>query len=356
MLEPPPLREEAIRSCLRTSFGLSVTAIDFLPIGNDSNSWVYRVEAADGTAYFLKAKQGAIYLPSLAVPHALKEQGIEQIVAPLPTVAGELSGEVGGFALILYPFLAAETGMRLGLSDRQWTELGAVLKRVHASQLPPDVVAGLQPEDFSASPHSRSVLAEALALIVGRDFAGESERAMAGLLASRSGEIRALVDRAQELGRVLRAETGERVLCHGDIHTNNVLIDGAGGLFIVDWDLPILAPKERDLMFVVGGPVGSLAVGAREEHLFFAGYGARTIDPVALAYYRYDWAVQDVADYARRVFLMPDVGEGTRQGAVQGTIEVFRPGKIVDAAFASEANLPPRLRSTHSAPSIDRAH
>ena len=92
--------------------------------------------------YFLKAKQGAIYLPSLAVPHALKEQGIEQIVAPLPTVAGELSGEVGGFALILYPFLAAETGMRLGLSDRQWTELGAVLKRVHASQLPPDVVAG----------------------------------------------------------------------------------------------------------------------------------------------------------------------------------------------------------------------
>ena len=261
MLEPPPLREEAIRSCLRASFGLSATAIDFLPIGNDSNSWVYRVQSEDGTTYFLKAKHEPIYPPSLAVPHTLREQGIEQIVAPLPTLAGALSSPVDGFGLILYPFVEGDIGMRVGLSDRQWTELGAVLKRVHASDLPTDVVAGLQPEDFSASPHSRSVLAEALALTAERDFAGESERAMAGLLASRRGEIRELVNRAQELGRVLRVEAGERVLCHGDIHTANVLIDNAGGLFIVDWDLPILAPKERDLMFVVGGPVGSLAVG-----------------------------------------------------------------------------------------------
>jgi spectinomycin phosphotransferase len=348
MLEPPPLREEAIRSCLRTSFGLSATTIDFLPIGNDSNSWVYRVRSEDGATYFLKAKREPIYPPSLAIPHALKAQGIEQIVAPLPTVAGELSSPVDGFGLILYPFVDGETGMRVGLSDRQWTELGSVLKRIHASRLPRDVVAGLQPEDFSASPHSRSVLVEALALIEGRDFAGESERAMAGLLVSRRGEIRALADRAQALGRVLRAESGERVLCHGDIHTNNVLIDGAGRLLIIDWDLPILAPKERDLMFVVGGPVGSLAVGAREEDLFFAGYGARTIDPVALAYYRYDWAVQDIADYARRVFLMPDVGEETKRDAVQWMIVLFQPGKIVDAAFTSEASLPPRLRSTRS--------
>jgi spectinomycin phosphotransferase len=45
------------------------------------------------------------------------------------------------------------------------------------------------------------------------------------------------------------------VLCHADLHTWNVLVDGDGRLWLVDWDEAILAPRERDLMFLVGGIV-----------------------------------------------------------------------------------------------------
>ncbi|MBA3603793.1 MAG: phosphotransferase [Parachlamydiaceae bacterium] len=65
--------------------------------------------------------------------------------------------------------------------------------------------------------------------------------------------IHYLVDRAEGLSQRIRKQSPEFVLCHSDNHGGNVLIDERGSIFIVDWDDPIMAPKERDLMFVGGG-------------------------------------------------------------------------------------------------------
>ena len=35
------------------------------------------------------------------------------------------------------------------------------------------------------------------------------------------------------------------------------------------------------------------------------------IDPLVMAYYRFDWVVQELAAYWRRVFAKPDVGDDT---------------------------------------------
>jgi hypothetical protein len=42
--------------------------------------------------------------------------------------------------------------------------------------------------------------------------------------------------------------------------------------------------------------------GAGQE--WFIGYGAAAIDPLALAYYRYEWVVQEIGDNGKRVFLL----------------------------------------------------
>jgi spectinomycin phosphotransferase len=39
-------------------------------------------------------------------------------------------------------------------------------------------------------------------------------------------------------------------------HAGNVVVGADNELTIVDWDEPILAPKERDLMFIGGGVDG----------------------------------------------------------------------------------------------------
>jgi spectinomycin phosphotransferase len=126
------------------------------------------------------------------------------------------------------------------------------------------------------------------------------------------------------------------VLCHADIHTNNVLLDAGGTVWIVDWDDTVLAPKERDLMFVVGGGLNRTLVGPREEELFLQGYGATTLDPLALTYYRYALAVRDIGEYSEQVFLRPDLGPVTRRSAVGRFLTMFQPGRIVELALASD--------------------
>ena len=44
-----------------------------------------------------------------------------------------------------------------------------------------------------------------------------------------------------------------RVTTDDRVHAGNVLLGDNDKLAIVDWDNPIMAPKERDLMFVGGG-------------------------------------------------------------------------------------------------------
>ena len=77
-----------------------------------------------------------------------------------------------------------------------------------------------------------------------------------------------------------------------------MLIDGKGDLYIVDWDAPIMAPKERDLMFI-GGGVANVWNNPHEEDCFYQGYGNSEINQVILAYYRHERIIEDIAIYGR---------------------------------------------------------
>ena len=79
-----------------------------------------------------------------------------------------------------------------------------------------------------------------------------------------------------------------------------MLIDENGFLFIVDWDDSIMAPKERDLMFI-GGGVANVWNNPREEEFFYKGYGKTEINQALLAYYRHERIIEDVAEYALEV-------------------------------------------------------
>lgn len=75
-----------------------------------------------------------------------------------------------------------------------------------------------------------------------------------------------------------------------------------GEFAIVDWDAPLYAPKERDLMFFDGGGFGAAWDDPRRVGLFYEGYGAVEIDLVTLAYYRYERIVADFATYGEQIF------------------------------------------------------
>ncbi|MDQ2996735.1 MAG: aminoglycoside phosphotransferase family protein, partial [Chloroflexota bacterium] len=107
-------------------------------------------------------------------------------------------------------------------------------------------------------------------------------------------------------------------------------------LFIVDWDTLILAPKERDLMFV-GAGIDAVWRSERERALFYQGYGAAKIDSQALAYYRYERIVEDIVAYCQQL-LLTDEGGQDRQEGLRQLVGQFEPGAVIEIAFASDGS------------------
>jgi spectinomycin phosphotransferase len=108
-------------------------------------------------------------------------------------------------------------------------------------------------------------------------------------------------------------------------------------LYIVDWDDPIMAPKERDLMFI-GGGVANVWNKPQEEAFFYKGYGKIEANRTILAYYRHERIVEDIAEYGQSLLLTMEGGEN-RLEMYQHFIDMFEPNGVVDIAFKTDENL-----------------
>jgi len=333
MLEKPAIPDESIIACLQAEFGLQITRLAFLPLGGDLSTAVYRVVAEDGTSYFCKLKRGVFDEVSVELPRFLSERGIPQIIPPLVTKTGRLWADLDEFRLILYPFVEGTSGFEVELSERQWADFGAALKRIHALALPPQLRRKIRRESFS--PEWREDCQDILARLDGRMFDDPVTAQWAAFLRPKRDTIRDHIQRADRLARAMASRPTQEVLCHSDIHPGNLFIDRNETLFIVDWDYPMLAPKERDLMFIGGAQGYVNRTPEEEERLFYRSYGEVVIDPLALAYYRYERNIMDITVECTRI-LSEALGDQDRAQSQQILTWLFMPGGSVELAYGSD--------------------
>lgn len=331
MLEKPDLPNEKIAVCLRDSYGLAAAEITFLPLGYDVNTAVYRVSAGDGAHYFLKLRGGPFDELAVAVPQFLGQLGIGAIIGPIHTKEGQPWARVEPFTAIVYPFVEGQNGFEIPVPAQLWPVLGASLKRIHTAALPPALKRRLPQETYS--PRWRDLAKAFQASAERTPFADAVAAQLAAFMRAKRDAIADLIGRAEQLAQALQARQLEMVLCHADIHAGNVLITPAGELYIVDWDTLALAPKERDLMFPGAGLC--IADAPHEEALFYQGYGQTDIDAIALAYYRYERIVEDIAAYCEQL-LATDAGGADREQALGYFVGLFAPGQVVERAYASD--------------------
>ena len=96
-------------------------------------------------------------------------------------------------------------------------------------------------------------------------------------------------------------------LCHNDLQPGNILQSPSGKLLIVDWDYPVWAPPERDLMFI------ETAYRAQFE----AGYGPVRTNSRVFDYLSADWMLQELLDCAERVVLGAYVDQEERRWSLR---------------------------------------
>jgi spectinomycin phosphotransferase len=335
MLTPPDLNTETIADHVRDTWSVDTARVTFLPIGADVNSAVFRLDTTDGVAYFLKLRRGPFHEIAVSVPAFLHDHGAAAVMAPLPSADGALWVEGHGFAWMLYPFFAGSNGFERPMSDAQWIALGKSVRAVQTAVLPESLVARIPREDYS--PQWRDITLAFDRQAEADAFTDPQAARLAAFWRIKGREIRAMVERAAHLAQILRRRALPFVLCHTDLHAGNVLLGAENELVIVDWDDPIFAPKERDLMFI-GGGIGGNWNTPREESLFYEGYGATEIDSAALAYYRYERIVADLAAYGEQIFGVRGSVED-REDGVRKVIGGFAPGQVVEIAHRTYQRL-----------------
>ncbi|GAB4517804.1 MAG: aminoglycoside O-phosphotransferase APH(9)-Ia [Anaerolineae bacterium] len=324
MIDKPAIPDADVIQLLHEHYALSTAALTFLPLGADPNAAVYRVDAVDNNRYFLKLKRGHLNPVTVEIPYFLREQGIQPVVGPRMTVTGQLFTSFQDYNAILYPFIEGQDGYTTPLSPANWTRLGAALKAIHTAELPSDLQEKLRHEDFS--PHGRSITRAYLAQI----HNAPPGDALAEVIYQHREIMMYLVRMAEHLAARLQAALPSFVLCHADIHAWNVMIDTRGTLFIVDWDDVLLAPKERDLMFV-GAGIGGIWDKPEEAKWFYAGYGPAQINRDALAYYRHERIVQDIAVTIEE-WQADTHSEGSRALMLAQLRSQFAPNSLIEIA------------------------
>jgi spectinomycin phosphotransferase len=339
MLENPGLSEEQILTCLREEYGLHVEQISFLPLGADPSTSVYRVAARAGMNYFLKLRKGDFNEATIAVPNFLSAAGIRQVIPSLTTRTGQLWANLDPFKAVLYPFVEGRAGLEGMMSREQWFEFGTALKRFHTCAIPAKITGNIPKDNFS--PRWRARVKNSLERIEQETFHEPVAMELADFLRSKKDETLAIVKRAEQLAQRLQEGLPEFILCHSDLHGWNLLIDQQETLYLVDWDTLIFAPKERDLMFIGGGHGISGYPPEAEETMFYEGYGQTKLNPIAMAYYRYERTIVDIADDCDLI-LFADTGAEARKEAFEDLQNKFLPNSTIEMAYRADKILKDR--------------
>ncbi len=327
-----PPSDQCIIDCLKTYYGIVVVKLTFLPLGADMNASVYKAETQKQPPCFVKLKHGHFQDISITIMELLHHAKIQQIIPPIKTIHGHSTQRIDNFTLIVYPFIEGQDGFSRSLTDEQWLILGKTLRKIHEIDVPCSIQNCIRRETYSSKWREavRSIYPHLKVDLIGEEIAVT----LLAFMKEHLEVIQRLVDRAEQLAKKLHHEPTKFVLCHSDLHGGNILIDKTNNPYIVDWNEPIIAPKERDLMFI-GGGVGNVWNQPFEEEFFYKGYGKAEVNRTILAYYRHERIVEDIALYSQSL-LFTTVKEEDKLEMYKHFIGMFEPKGVIEIAFATD--------------------
>ncbi|HAT1909247.1 TPA: phosphotransferase, partial [Legionella pneumophila] len=261
--------DQQLIELLKVYYGIDIHAVQLIVGGADMNAFGYKADS-ESNSYFVKLKYGHHDEINLSIIRLLHDSGIKEIIFPIYTRDAKLFQQIDHFKIIVYPFIDAPNGFTQNLTEKQWQQLGKVLRQIHETSVPAAIQQRLRKETYS--PKWREIVRSFYSKIGFDDSDDQITADFKSFFNQNIDSIHRLVDSSEELYKKIQPDLDKYVLCHSDVHAGNVLVVNEESIYIIDWDEPMLAPKERDLMFI-GGGIGNVWNKHHENNYFYEGYG-----------------------------------------------------------------------------------
>lgn len=287
------IQDNEIIKLLKSNYNIEIESIQLLQLGADMNASVYKA-TAKYQSYFVKIKYDIQEETDIDILRLLHDSGLKEIIFPVITSEGKLFRQLEHFKIVVYPFIDGKNGFEQALTKKQWFELGKVFKTIHTLTIPESIKIKLRKETFST--RWRESVKSLYPYINVKSFDNRITGDFKEFFKLKLSLINQLINLAETTSKNIQPDLNQYALCHSDIHAGNILIASDESFYIVDWDSPILAPKERDLMFI-GGGVGNVWNSPTDAAYFYEGYGEVNIDKTLLSYYRCERIIEDIAIY-----------------------------------------------------------
>jgi spectinomycin phosphotransferase len=275
---------EKISEIIQTEYGISVSSINQLNIGFDQNTSVFKLFSNENKAFFLKIRSKNFTKTSLIVPAFISDNiDSSNIINIVKTIDGKLYVKRTSLYFMIFPFINGQSGWDISLTKDQFVDFREFMYRIHSMKFPKKYTKIIPKERYDSK--YREDVRKYLNNIGDNIYDNPVIIDFLNIFQDKKDVILRILDYLEKSVKEIKAKKQKMCLCHGDIHAGNILID-QNNFYIVDWDTIIIAPKEKDLMFI-GGGIGNKWNKPEEIEYFYYGYGKEMgIDKNLIKYYR----------------------------------------------------------------------
>lgn len=291
---PNDIDTDAVVGALAAGWAFKPDAIEYAAVGAGSYHWIasdasgarrfVTVDDLDHKAWLGETRDAARHALGRAFDTAvaLRQAGLEFVVAPIPNGDGESLRRIGErHTVALFPFVDGEGGRWGPYEPGARAAVVSMLALLHhATPVGSVRTVGLELT-------GRGVLEAALRDVNEIWSGGPLSEPARQAFSSHADDVPAFLALADRLAAAVEQRGAAMVVTHGEPHAGNVVRADEGHV-LVDWDTVALGPRERDLWWLADEPDDLAAYTALSGH---------EVDPDAVAFFRLAWDLNDVAQY-----------------------------------------------------------
>ena len=327
------INTDSIRKIIHTEYGFPILSIEPLNLGYDANTMVFKILSSGQQAYFLKIRSKYFSVSCNILFWLSQNAGLTNIINPIETLDKKLYVKTPSAYFMVYPYINGKSGLDLALTKDQFIEFGRFLKKLHSEKIPNRYFETI-PADNCGDQYIE--MTKNIGMI--KKYLKSHKKILRedNIILDFFAALETYQNKISEIISYLENTVNEiscknLCVCHGDIHAGNLLID-KNNFYVVDWDTMILAPKEKDLMYI-GGGIGSKWTKDADIENFYKGYGREDeVNKNLLKYYRCKRIIRDIYYFTGKITDIKYENE-KRSDCLIMFKNLFEPGNAAEMAL-----------------------